>query len=90
MAAVRQLFDEAFGAQFREVVAQRSEGVAIGAGAESVEHTGVEFSSGEAVGGGDVAETDERMHERELARIVELEAGDALSSGGDRRLRQHA
>ena len=35
-----------------------------------------------------MTEAHEGMHERELARIVELEAGGALSSGGDRRLRQ--
>ena len=48
----------------------------------------MEFGSREAVAGGDVTEAHESVHEGELPRIVELEAGNALSGGGDRRLRQ--
>src|SRR5271157_6227653 len=70
------------------IVAQRSEGVAIGAGAEGVDGSGVEFGSREAVAGGDVTEAHESVHEGESPRIVELEAGNALSGGGDCRLRQ--
>jgi hypothetical protein len=35
-----------------------------------------------------MAEAHEGVHERELPRIVEFEAGGALSSGGDHRLRR--
>ena len=35
-----------------------------------------------------MTEAHERVHERELPRVVELEAGDALSACGDCRLRQ--
>ena len=87
-ARVRQLFDETLGAQFREIVAQRSEGVAIGARAEGGENPRIEFGRGKAIGGGDVTEAHERVHKRELPRVVELETGDALSGCGDRRLRQ--
>jgi hypothetical protein len=85
---VRQLFDETSGAQFGEIVAQRGEGVAIGGRAEGVANARVEVVCREAVGGGDMTEAHERVHERELPRVIELEAGSALSGGGDRRVRQ--
>jgi hypothetical protein len=48
----------------------------------------VEFGSREAVAGRDVDEAHESVHDGELPRIVELEAGNALSGVGDGRLRQ--
>ncbi len=48
----------------------------------------VELRCCEAVGGGDMTEAHKGVHKRELPRIVELQAGCAFSSGGDRRLRQ--
>ena len=82
MARVRQLFDETLGAQFREIVAQGSEG-----DLRPSENRRIEFGCGKPIGG-DVTEAHECVHERELPRVVELEAGDALSGRGDCRLRQ--
>ena len=62
----------------------------MGAAAERIEDSGVKLGGREAVGGGDMAEAHESVHERELPRIVELEAGDALPGGGDRRPREPA
>ena len=55
----------------------------MGAAAERIEDSGVKLGGREAVGGGDMAEAHESVHERELPGIVELEAGDALPGGGD-------
>lgn len=41
----------------------------------------VEIGSGESRAGGDVGEAYQSMHEGELPRMVELQAGDSLSVG---------
>ena len=49
-----------------------------------------EFRGGKGVAVGDVGEAHERVHQGELPRVVELEAGDALARRRDRRLREPA
>ncbi len=52
--------------------------------AEHGEDARVEFGSSESVTTGDMREPHEGVHEGELSWVVELEAGDALSSRSDR------
>jgi hypothetical protein len=48
----------------------------------------MDFGGGEGIGGCDVCEACERMHQGELPRMVELEARDALSRKRDGRFRE--
>ena len=73
---------------FAEVVAKRGEGVAFGRAAERGEDARIEFRGGEGVAAGDVGEAHEGVHQGELPRVVELEAGDALSRRRDGRFRE--
>ena len=84
-ARVRELGNKAFGAEFREVVAERGERVMFGGAAERFDDGGVEFGGGEGIAGCDMCEAHERMHQGELPRVVELETRNALSRRGDRR-----
>ncbi len=87
-AGVGELGNKAFGTELGEVVAERSERVAVGGAAERFDDNGVDFGSGEGIAGGDVREADERMHQGELPRVIELEARNALSGRRDRRFRE--
>ena len=87
-ARVRELGNEAFGAEFREIVAQRGERVAFGGAAERFDDGGMDFGGGEGIAGCDVCEAYQRMHEGELPRVIELEARNALSRRRDRRFRE--
>ena len=60
----------------------------FGGAAERFGDGGVDFGSGEGIAGRNVCEADERMHEGELPRVIELEARNALSRRRDRRLRE--
>ena len=78
---VRQFGHQAFGAQLRKIVAQRGQRV-LGLGkSESVQHRRVEIGGGEGGAGGDVGIADQSMHHRQLPRVIELKARDALSVG---------
>jgi hypothetical protein len=78
---VGQFFEQSFGAQFGVIVAQRCQGV-LGLGKpESVQHRRVEIGGGESGAGGDVGIADQSMHHRQLPRMIELKARDALSVG---------
>ena len=77
-ARVGNFGDEGFGAEFREVVAERGNGIAIGGTAECVDDCGVDFSGGEGIASGDVCKPYERVHESELPWMVELEARNAF------------
>jgi len=78
---VRKFVDEVLGAQFGEVLGQRCQGV-LGLGkSESVQHRLIEIGSGEGGAGSDVGIADQSMHQRQLPRVIELKAGDALSLG---------
>jgi len=48
----------------------------------------VDFGGGEGITGCDVCEANERMHQGELPRVIELEARNALSGRGDCRFRE--
>jgi hypothetical protein len=87
-ARVGEFGDKALGAEFGEVVAKGSERVAFAGAAKRFEDGGVEFGRGESIAGRDVCEAHERMHESELARVIELEARNTLSGRGDRRFRK--
>ena len=87
-ARVRELGNEAFGAEFREIVAERGKRVAFGGAAECFDDGGVDFGSGEGIAGCDVCEAQERMHQGELPRVIELEARNALSRRRNCRFRE--
>ena len=87
-ARVGELGDKALGAKFREVVAERSEGVTFGGAAERFEDGGVDFGRRKGIAGRDVCKAHKRMHEGELPRVIELEARDAFSRRGDRWFRE--
>ena len=55
-AGVRELGNEAFGAQFREIVAERGECVAFGGAAKRFDDGGMDFGGGEGIAGCDVCE----------------------------------
>ena len=67
-----------FGPEFCQVVTKRGEGVAFGRAAERGEDARIKFRGGKGVAAGDVGEAQEGVHQGELLRVVELEAGDAL------------
>ena len=87
-AGVGELGDKALGTQLRDVIAERSERVVFGSAAERFDDAGVDFGSGEGIAGCDVCEAQERMHQGELPRVIELEARNAFSRRGDRRFRK--
>jgi hypothetical protein len=87
-ARVGEFSNKAFGAEFREVVAERGERVAFWGAAERFDDGGVDFGSGEGIAGRDVCEAHERVHEGELPRVIKLEARNAFSSRGDRWFRE--
>ncbi len=74
------------GPKFCEIVTEGGEGVAFGRAAERGEDSRVEFYGGEGIASGNVGEAHQRVHQGELSRVVELEAGDALSRRRDGRL----
>ena len=87
-ARVGEFGDKALGAEFGEVVAKGSERVAFTGAAKRFEDGGVELGRGEGIAGRDVCEAHERMHESELARVIEFEAWNTLSASLDFRRRQ--
>ncbi len=78
---VGQFVDQALGAQFGEIVAQRCQRVLGLGNAESVQYRRVEIGGGKSGAGGDVGIADQSMHHRQLPRVIELKARDALSVG---------
>jgi hypothetical protein len=87
-ARVGKLCHKAFGAELGEVIAKRGECVVVGVAAEGFDDGGVDFGSGEGIASRDVREADDRMHQGELPRVIELEARIALSGSRDRRFRK--
>ena len=73
--------DQAFGPQLIEVVAQRGQAVVLRRGTQGPEGVGVDLLGGESVGGRDVSEAHEGVHEGELSGMVEFEAGDTSAVG---------
>src|SRR5262252_316280 len=86
----RELGDEALGAQFRKVVAERGERELFGGTAKGLDHVWVDLGGGEGAAGGDVGEADEGVHQGELSGMVEFQARNASSGRGNGRLRQVA
>ena len=82
-ARVGEFGNKAFGAEFREVVAERGERVTFGGAAERFEDGGMDFGSGEGIASSAVCEAHKRMHQGKLPRMIELEAGNALSRRRD-------
>jgi hypothetical protein len=82
-ARVGELGNEAFGTELGEVIAKRGQCVMVGVAAEGFDDGGMDFGSGEGIASRDVREADERMHEGELPRVIELEARNALSGSRD-------
>jgi hypothetical protein len=82
-ARVRELGNKTLGADFRKVVAERSERVVLAGAAERFDDGGVDFGRSEGVAGGDVREAHQRMNESKLPRVIELEVRDALSGRVD-------
>ena len=62
-ARVGEFGNKTFGAEFREVVAERGELVAFGGAAEGFEDGGMDFGSGEGIASCDVCEAHKRMHQ---------------------------
>src|SRR4029077_13489521 len=89
-ARAGELRHETFGPQFREVVSRRGQRILFGAAAERLDALGMEFRRREGIAAGNVGEAHERMHQGELARVVKLEPGNALSRRGDRRFGEPA
>ena len=58
-----ELGDEALGAKFRAVVAERGEGVTFGGASERFEDGGVDFGGRKGIAGRDVCEAHKRMHQ---------------------------
>ncbi len=87
-ARVGELGNKAFGAEFREIVAERGERVVLGGAAERFDDGGVDFGGGEGISSRNVCEAHERMHQGELPRVIELEARNALSRRRDRGFRE--
>ena len=75
--------DQAFGPQLIEVVAQRGQAVVLRCGTQGPQGVGVDLLGGESVGGGDVSEAHEGVHESQLSWMVEFEPGDAFAVGQD-------
>ena len=61
-SGIRELGDEAFGAEFRQIIAERGERVAFGGAAERCDDGGTDFGGGECIAGCDVREAYKRMH----------------------------
>ena len=80
-SGVRHLLNEALGPELREVVAQRSQSIRIGGRVEGGRRGGMEIAHRERVTSGNVREADERMHERELAGMIQFQAGNPLAVG---------
>jgi hypothetical protein len=67
-ARVGELSDKTVGAEFREVVAKRSEGVTRGGAAERFDDGGLDFGGRKGIASRDVCEAHKRTHEGELPR----------------------
>ena len=87
-ARVGELGHKAFGTELGEVIAKRGECVVVGVAAERFDDGGVDLGCAEGIASRDVREADERMHQSELPRVIELEARNALSGSRDRRFRK--
>jgi hypothetical protein len=59
-----------------------------GGAAERFDDGGMDFGGGECIAGCNVGEAYKRMHQRKLTRVIELEAGNALSGRCDGRFRE--
>ena len=86
----RQLGNEAFGAEFREVVTEGGEGELFGGTAKGLDNVRVDLGGGEGTSGRYVGKAHEGVHEGELSGVVEFETRDAPSGGGNCRLRELA
>ena len=73
-AGVRNLFQEAFGAQLGKVISERGQRVLWFGQAECFQDWSVELSGGNAAASGNVGEAHQRMHHRQLSRVIELKA----------------
>lgn len=73
--------DEVFGAQLREVVAERGEPAVLGRQIEGGGGHHVQVLCGERIAVRTMGEADEGVHQRELTRVIALEAGDAFPLG---------
>src|SRR5215831_7668836 len=78
-SGVRKLLDEALGTQLRELVAERGEAIVFGRRREGGRGSRVQLRGGERALSGDRGEPDQGMHQRELPRVVQLQAGDAFA-----------
>ena len=57
----------------------------FGGAAEGFDDGGMDFGSGEGIASRDVCEAHKRVHQSKLPRMIELEAGNALSRRRDGR-----
>ena len=81
-AIAARALDQAFRARLRQVVPQGGESILVSRHIECAGRGRMEILRGEGIAARDMGEADERMHHRELARVVEFEAGDPFSIGG--------
>src|SRR2546425_8244513 len=75
-SGVRHFLDEALGPELREIVAQRSQSKLLRGRVEGGRSGWMEIAHRERVANGNVREADERMHEGELAGMIQFQAGN--------------
>src|SRR6266446_3908473 len=73
-------FHKALGSEFGEIIWQGGQAVLLAGASQRCDDVGIDFGGAECVGGRDVREADESVHQRELSWMVELEAGNAFAS----------
>ena len=81
-AGIWNLGDKSFGPKLGEVIAEGGERIAIGRASECLDDVGMDFGGGKAIAGGNVREADERMHQGELAGVIEPQSRNASSGRG--------
>jgi len=83
---VGNLLDQTFGSELAEIVAQRGEVVVSGGATQGLGGLGVQFCGGKGAFGGDVGEAQQSVHQGQLPRVIELQAGNPFAVGQDRGL----
>ena len=81
-AGIWKLGDKTFGPKLGEVIAEGGERIALGRASECLDDVGMDFGGGKVIAGGHVREPDERMHQGELAGMIEPQSRNASSGRG--------
>jgi hypothetical protein len=89
-AGMRHFLDESLCSELRQIVAQRPQTVAGRGTAERIEDFRVEFGSRECRAAGNMGKANQRVHQRQLARVVEFQTGYAFAARQDGRFSEFA